>query len=399
VFLHERDGDLEASDRWDDRATALSRELDLDLTWPHINAGLREVRAGSMQGVDEVERGIASFREHGRVEDATDATIGLVFTLTHRGPHTIAARWIEDAIAQARSNGLELSHLYGLAHRAKLELDAGRWTEASSSAEIVLGERFVSTFPRTQALVVLALVRARRGDPGVHPLLDEALELALPTGELPRIAPVAAARAEAAWLAGRPDLVAAETDAAYELALERRAPWAIGELAAIRRRAGLRDPIPVDAVEPHASELSGDWRRAARSWTRLGCPYAAALARADSEDVDALRLAYDALRDLDARPAAEIVAQLLRKHGARGVPRGPRRSTRANPGGLTTREMEVLTLVAEGLRNGEIAKRLFVSRRTVDHHVSTVLRKLDAHTRGEAVATARRANLLETSSG
>ena len=115
------------------------------------------------------------FRHSGREEDAVDATIGLVFALTYRSPHTLAARWIDEAVDHARSNGLELSHLYGLAHRARLELDRGEWTDAATSAELVLGERFVSTFPRTLALVVLALVRTRRGDPGAGPLLDEAL--------------------------------------------------------------------------------------------------------------------------------------------------------------------------------------------------------------------------------
>ena len=69
-------------------------------------------------------------------------------------------------------------------------------------------------------------------------------------------------------------------------------------------------------------------------------------------------------------------------------------TTRANEAELTTRELDVLALVAEGLRNAEIAERLFVSRRTVDHHVSAILRKLEAGSRGEAVATAQRLGLL-----
>ena len=85
---------------------------------------------------------------------------------------------------------------------------------------------------------------------------------------------------------------------------------------------------------------------------------------------------------------------MLRELGA-PVPRGPRPSTRENPASLTARELDVLTLLAQGLRNAEIADRLVVSRRTVDHHVSAILRKLDATTRGEAVAAASRLGVLE----
>jgi DNA-binding NarL/FixJ family response regulator len=83
----------------------------------------------------------------------------------------------------------------------------------------------------------------------------------------------------------------------------------------------------------------------------------------------------------------------LRDRGVRDLPRGPRARTRSNPAGLTTRELEVLALLAEGLRNADIAERLVVSAKTVDHHVSAILRKLEVRTRSEAVAAAWRLDL------
>ena len=78
------------------------------------------------------------------------------------------------------------------------------------------------------------------------------------------------------------------------------------------------------------------------------------------------------------------MARKLREQGARGLPRGPRRATRASPAGLTPRQTEILALVAAGLRNAEIAARLHVTSKTVEHHVSAILQKLGARTRAEA---------------
>jgi DNA-binding CsgD family transcriptional regulator len=270
----------------------------------------------------------------------------------------------------------------------------GRWDEGTALAQELLADAEISTISRLTALIALGRARARRGDPGVADVLDEALELAAPGGHLQRLGHVRAARAEAAWLAGDRGRTLEEARAVYELALEKRHLWFAGELAYWRWKCGELETAPEWIAAPYARQLAGDWAGAEASWAARGCPYEAARALAESKEEAALREALETFEGLGAAPAAQAARLALRERGAT-VPRGPRRSTRENPANLTARELEVLALVTDGLRNAEIADRLVLSRRTVDHHVSAILRKLDARTRGEAVATAARLGVLE----
>ena len=340
-----------------------------------------------------LERGGALAEREGFTAHAADALLGLAATAAWQREYDVAETYFERTFAYCNEHGNDLNLLYALAFKARVELERGLWSQAAESAGVVIAEPTVSTFPRTLALVVLALVRARRGDPDAIPLLDEARALADPTGELPRIAPVAAGLAELAWLGGDVDTVRSATDSALDLAVRARTGRVVGELQLWRRRAGIDEEPHASADEPYASELAGAPERAAAKWSELGCPYEAALAAAGANDEDAVRGALDELTSMGARPVAAIVARRLRERGVRDVPRGPRSSTRENPAHLTPREIEVADLVAHGLRNAEIAERLFLSPRTVEHHVSAILRKLGVRTRAEVGPALQRLEL------
>jgi DNA-binding CsgD family transcriptional regulator len=164
-------------------------------------------------------------------------------------------------------------------------------------------------------------------------------------------------------------------------------PWLLGELTTWWHRLGVPVRPVRDLPEPYRQELAGHHDAAARWWHEAGCPFEEAVALTCSGEPEALRRALELFISLDAGPALSLVRSQLRQAGHQAVPRGPRAATRANPDGLTAREAEVLMLLREGLSNAAIARRLFISERTVHHHVSAVLNKLGVRSRADVVAT------------
>jgi DNA-binding CsgD family transcriptional regulator len=198
------------------------------------------------------------------------------------------------------------------------------------------------------------------------------------------------ARAEVRWLSGRPGLAAQEARSGYASAIGRVDRWTLGTLAIWLSRLQARDGALTSLPQPFALEMTGDWQGAAAAWARLGRPYDAALAWLGSSDEAGLRHALSALEDLDARASAAAARRRMKELGVKAIPRGPRPATRAAPAGLTAREQQVLALLSEGLPDREISRRLFISERTVHHHVSSVLSKIGVSSRTAAAREAAR---------
>ena len=382
-----------------DRALELARRLDdTEATvYALSNIGAAELQAEIEDGLAKLEEALALALEHDLHDYAGRAYFNIVRCATTQRRFDLADAYLGPGLEYCRERGLDTWRLYLLGARARIELDRGRWDHATESATLVLRDPRSAPAPRGMALTALGLVRARRGDPDATAPLSEEQLLAWPTGELFRFAPVAAARGEAAWLArrdggrragdGRRALTRAATSGtlggrrAGVLAVARRTARSAttgGRGRAVRVVAGGRASAGSQAlVASSVARTRRRWRW--RTPTRKSC----CAGRTTS-----------CRHWARARPLRSWLA------GCASVAcvvclaaRAPR--TRENPAGLTARELEVLALLAKGLRNTAIATQLVISEKTVDHHVSAILRKLERpHTRrggrrGDAAAPDR----------
>jgi DNA-binding CsgD family transcriptional regulator/tetratricopeptide (TPR) repeat protein len=303
-----------------------------------------------------------------------------------------ADRYFADGVAYCEEHDIRTYATCLRGARADALENLGRWEESVALSEEMLTRSGTSPVNRINPLISLGKIRARQGALSCWGYLDEAEAAADGTGEPQWIMPVRLARAEAYWLEGQPDRAAREAELADDVCASGDA-WERGAVAAWLRRTGSPRPPRGDLAEPYRLQTAGDSEEAARVWTGLGCPYDAALALYDSPAEAAIREALTIFTDLGALAAAQITRQKMRLLGIRSIPAGPRSATRAHPLGLTRREREVLDLICAGHSNAQIAAKLFISTKTVDHHVSAVLAKLDAPTRNVAASHAVRLGL------
>jgi DNA-binding CsgD family transcriptional regulator len=348
--------------------------------------GTARMLMGDQEGASFLLSSLKVALDAGLEDDAPRAWVNLAAGYSQHLEPAKAAAYLTDGLDYCLAHDLYSAGLCIQAGLCEIQFRRGLWDEARQLAKSLLENRVLARSSRLEPLFVLALLRARHGEREAWPLLDEALELAIPAGAEQWLPLVAAARAEAWWLDRKPDRIAAEVREAYEIALANDDHWSIGHLAVWLQRVGELADIPSGALEPFALQLDGKYADASAVWTKHGYPYEAAMALVDSSDESDLRNAFTMLETLGTR--TDFVMRRLRELGSTVVPRGPRVSTRRNLAQLTNREMDVLKLVAQGLRDAEIADELVLSTRTVAHHVSSILAKLAVSSRREAAAKA-----------
>jgi DNA-binding CsgD family transcriptional regulator/tetratricopeptide (TPR) repeat protein len=386
---------------WGFRALNLAETIRDDEIIVHAltNIGTAEILSGEENGLEKLEQALSIAREQEMHDHVARCYANISSSAVLHRDYRSAEKYLSQGIAYTTDRDMDSYSIYLRGWQARMHFEQGVWAEAIRGAEEVLHLTPGSTVMALPAVTTLGYVKMRQGDPEAQKWLDQARDMALPTGELQRIGPVAAARAEAAWWVGDRGRVLEEVSEVYELARRAEDSWQLGLIVFWIWRAGgeisredreaFRDRIPLC----YLAMIEGDSRTAAAEWERIGCPYERAMALAEG-DPEAQLQALAIFEQLRAQPAARALREKMRLGGMKGLPRGPRPGTKANPEGLTAREMEILALLVEGLSNAEIARQLSISLKTVDHHVSTVLAKLNVHSRLEAAAAARHKNIF-----
>jgi len=382
---------------WGEKAIAMAQLL-----------GDEEVLSHALNNVGNVKMAIPSTRAEGQTMLEESLRLALKHSFEEHAARAytnmgsmgyqindlgFAARALDDGIRYCEERDLDSWGSYMSAYKARVLLRTGRWEEALLIGQHILENVNQTPIVRISALVVTAAIRMRRGEEGVLPLLEEARQIAFTAMELQRIVPAMVGLLEYEWIQG--ERHAADEDIERTVDMIRLVGGVhLSSEFAFWLRLARGQTLALPEVYPGWNVSGPDAiRRAAGVWAASGCSYDQGLLLFSGGEAEQ-RKALGIMEELGAKAAALRMKMSMRAAGVRSLPRGARETTRSNAALLTQREIDVLRLLQEGMQNKEIAARLFISAKTVDHHISAVLFKLDVPSRVKAVNEAVRLGIL-----
>jgi len=383
---------------WGEKAIAMAKELADEEILSHALNNVGDVQAriqsSEQKGIGLLQQSLEIALKNGYHEHVARAYTNLGHNALLMKDHELASETLEAGIRYCEERDLDSWTNYILSSKAKLSLEKGDWQEAYDIADTLINNEGSASVVRIGALTVLASIKMRRGDDAVIPLLNEAKEKAFETMELQRIIPTLVAMLEYEWITGKYIIEKTALDTAVEMVAKmgnryENAQFAFWLFKARHQRIFLQEYAEGYDAYTTITSLS-----ASAFWNKTGCPYQEALTRFEG-DSDDKRKAISIVHSLGATAVYEKMKLEMRSSGIKSIPRGARKSTLSNAGLLTERELDILQLLNEGLQNKEIASRLFISPKTVDHHISSILYKLEVNSRAKAVHEAIRLEILK----
>jgi DNA-binding CsgD family transcriptional regulator len=303
-------------------------------------------------------------------------------------------RTLEEGIRYCEERGLDLWDAYMLSWKARLELENGNWKEASSIADNLIKNENQPAIIKLNTLIVLGKLSMRRGEKDAVALLQEAKTISFGTMEPQWIIASMIALLEYEWLTGNSIIEEKEIEQTFAVIQRSSIDLEKDQFAFWIKKAG-RDLTSVkENFDAYDTSSAAKAMKAATFWEKAGCPYEQAVAMFEGKDDDK-RKAIGMVQESGATAVYEKMKQTMRNLGITKIPRGIRESTRSNAALLTGRELDVLKLLKEELHTKEIAAQLYLSAKTIEHHISSILFKLEANSRSKAVTEAVRMGILK----
>ena len=305
-----------------------------------------------------------------------------------------AKKILEAAIRFLEERDIDLGTKYLLAYETRLALETGNWAKANGIVSNFIYNDDLPPIGKLGVLIVAGTIKMRRGEAGALPLLQEAMDKALNTCEPQRLAPAITALLEYEWITGQLVIEKPILDDIINMIEQRgniyeNSAFAFWLFKARKQKLSLKEFYEGYLTESKAMAL-----KASALWKQLGCPYEQALTLFEGSD-DNKKEAIGIIQKLGADAIYEKLKLEMKSSGIKSIPRGIRKSTKSNPANLTEREVSVIQLLKDGLQNKEIAARLFISPKTVDHHISSIFLKLEVNSRTKAVQEASRLEIIK----
>jgi ATP/maltotriose-dependent transcriptional regulator MalT len=366
----------------------MARELGDDEILSHAlnNVGTAQLKdhVSRKKGIELFQQSLDLALKNRNRGHAGPAYTSLVNAAMKLNDYSFAREKLQEGIQYCEELDLEFCRSYLLFLKARMKMETGDWEDACHIAENLIQNYGHTPVTKVGALVVAGTIRMRRGEAGAIPLLMEAKELAFKIMEVQRIVPALVALLEYEWLTAETVINEKELENGRRMVERLGNNCDINEFAFWLYKARKKSANVKNPYEGYPINDSNIALRAAGLWGQHGRPYEQAITLFECGEEEK-RKAIGILQNLGARAVCEKLKLEMRASGIKSIPRGIRKTTQANPAQLTQRELDVLQLLEKGLQNKEIASKLYISAKTVDHHISAILFKLDVNSRSKAV--------------